>query len=775
MSGQSESGNLSKTWYRKVLKEWEIDRLLTDLEARTQQRYRQNTKKDLLLGLLCGYSLKKIGKDLHKDNASVRTGLSNIYRDIETLTGESDKRVKASNLVYILEKHGYRRGVTASPTPNRSIPHNLPAPTYTEFIGREADMKTLLERLSPEHGAHMITVHGIGGVGKTALVLAAAYLCLKSSCENHGVAPRFDAIIFTSAKQQELVPDGILQRQQGQRNLREIFREIANALGDPTIIQSPPNDQFERVRQILSRQRSLMIVDNMETIEDRNQVIEFLYNLPICVKVVITTRERIALLPISLRNLPLDDGLQLIQQQAGEKGITINDEESKLLYDRTGGIPLAIVYALGQVSSGYPLNSVLERLTSATGDVARFCFEQTVQGIKGQPPHKLLMSLAIFPDSPILAAVAEVAGLTASPDSVNVGLARLQQLSLVNLNPETKRYEMLSLTREYALAELAGYPDFEREARRRWVTWYLDFARSYAGEDWEKWIHYNKIEQEEGNLRAVLYWCKDQDHYAQVRDLWLLLNHYANLYAYWDDRLDWLQWLVEQTERRGEWSSLVKIIIRKTWLLIRECSDRSLKQADEMLRRAWVLRDCADLDLCVQADLAENIARLRIRQKNYTDARKWLDIEQSLVIEANLEEQKHIRHYIPVHYHRAVILYREGNYSEAKTLFQEVMQSAEKIHWHRVINSAQNWLADIAIEQSDRDRAQQLLIKGLTVAQRSKNKRRLARYQRSLARWERMWGSTAEAYKLANKAMDSFKHLGMTQDAEEMQFLLNSP
>ncbi len=68
---------------------------------------------------------------------------------------------------------------------------------------------------------------------------------------------------------------------------------------------------------------------------------------------------------------------------------------------RTGGIPLGIVYSLGQLSGGYSLNSVLNRLTSATGD--RFGFtEQSVQGIKGQP-HKLLMSLAIFPDSAILA------------------------------------------------------------------------------------------------------------------------------------------------------------------------------------------------------------------------------------------------------------------------------------------------------------------------------------------------------------------------------------
>ncbi|WP_242045366.1 tetratricopeptide repeat protein [Anabaena catenula] len=764
---------MSKTWYRKVLKDWDVDRLLTDLEAKIQERYRQNTKKDLLLGLLCGYSLTKLCKDLHKGNAAVRTVLSNIYRDIETLTGEPNNTVKSSNLVYVLERHGYRRGSVISALKIRSIPQNLPSPTYTEFIGREADMKKLLERLSPDHGAHMITVHGIGGVGKTALVLEAAYLCLKASRENLVGLTKFDAIIFTSAKQQELIPDSILRRQQGQRNLRDIFREIAHALGDPTIIQSPPNDQFDRVRQSLSKQRTLLIVDNMETIEDRDQVIEFLYNLPICVKVVITTRERIALLPISLRNLPPDDGLQLIQQQAEEKGIVLNKEESELLYNRTGGIPLAIVYAIGQVSSGYSLNSVLEKLTSATGDVARFCFEQSVQGMKEQPPHKLLMALAIFPDSPIQTALVEVAGLTAAPVSVNDGLARLQQLSLVNLNPDKKRYEMLSLTREYALAELAAYPDFEKEARQRWVKWYLDFAHSYAGEDWEKWIHYNKLEQEEGNLRAVLYWCKDQDHYQEVRDLWLLLNHYANLYAYWDDRLDWLKWLIEQSERRGEWSSLVKIMIRKTWLLIRECSPQSLKDANEMLQRVWVLRE--HTDLCVQADLAENIVRLRIRQNDYTDARVWLDIEQQLVNQANLEEQKHIRHYIPILYHRAVIFYREHKYTEAKTLFQEVMHSAEKIAWYRVINSAQNWLADIAIEQGDRDGAQQLLIKGLTVAQSSKNKRRLARYQRSLARWEKKWGSLDKARQLSTKAMDSFKHLGMIQDAQEMQFLLDSP
>jgi alkylated DNA nucleotide flippase Atl1 len=766
MASQPEPWNIQKSWERKIIREWEIDRLLMNLEIITQQRYRDNTRKDLLLGLLCGYGLKKISNDLVRDYAVVRGAVSSIYRDIEALTGEANKSVRSGNLAYILEKYGYRQNSSPGNSIISPILNNLPAPTYREFVGRDAEMKLLLERLAPNHAAHIITLDGIGGVGKTALVLQAAYLCLNGN----GDAPRFNAIIFTSAKQQELI-HSILRRQQGQRNLRDIFREIAYTLDELGILQSPPDDQFSMVRQVLSRQRTLLIVDNMETIEDTEKVISFLYDLPTHVKIILTTRERIALLPISLKHLSPNDGLQLIQQQAIEKGLNFSEENSKLLYQRTGGIPLAIVYAIAQVSDGYPLQFVLERLALATGDMARFCFEQSVQTMKQKPPHKLLMSLAIFPEPPIPSSVGEIAGLTTSPDLINDGLARLQKLSLVNLNQETGRYEMLSLTREYALAELAAYPEFEREARQRWVQWYLDFARSYAGEDWEQWVDYDKLKEEEGNLRNVLYWCKDQNRYEAVRDLWLLLSHYANLYAYWDDRLDWLQWLIEQSERRGEWSYFVRFMIRKSWLLIRLCSQESLNEAEEILRRVWILRQHVSDQ--IQADLAESMARLKIKQEDIREASDWLKIEEELVISSHLEPRKHIRYIIPVLYHQAEILYLQGDYQNAQIFFEQVMESAEEISWHRVINSAQNWLADIAIDLDGRDKAEQLLIKGLTVAETSKNQRRLARYQRSLARWEKKWGNPEKARDFANQAINSFRLLGMTRDVETVKKLLD--
>ena len=748
----------------EALPDWDIDRLLTDLEARTHKRYRHNNRHAYLCALLQGRSPQQIGQQLHRNFNAVRVDLSNLYRDLETLTGEPDNTVRASNLVHLLERHGYRNSRPS--VPKQQILYNLPAPTYSKFIGRKTEMDLLLQRISPDHATHIITVDGIGGVGKTAIVLETAYRCLKASLEQRSDLPTFDAIIFTSAKQQYLFPQGIVPKPQAQRNLHDILREIANTLD----IQFPIEEQLNCVRQNLSRRRVLLIVDNMETMEDAAtaQVLPFLYDLPRNVKIVITSRERLGVMPISLPCLSKSESLRLIQQQAEEKRIAFNKHEAQLLYGRTGGVPIAIVYAIGQIASGSCLELVLERLSSNYGDVAQFCFRESVQKIYDRPAHALLMTLAIFPEPPGRDAIAAVAGLTNESIATQEGLAKLQQLSLVS--QKDGRYGMLALTREFAIAELKAHPTFEQEARERWVTWYKDFAKRYGGEDWERWLQFDKLKAEEDNLLAVLYWCKDQERYQDVRDLLLLLNHYANLYGYWDDHLDWLQWLVEAAERRGDWATFVQIMIHKIWLLIRRRSEFDLEEADRLLRQAWLLREY--VNYCVRADLVENLVRLRIRQKRFKDARHWLDRQEKYVIHADLIEHRHIRYFIPVRYHQAEVYFWEENHVDAKRIFQEVLESAERIGWNRVINSAQNWLADIAINQGDLQTAEQLIATGLPVAEKNKNKRRLARYQRSYAVLERKRGNLEKAQEFAIKARDGFNRYGMFQDAKEMQTLV---
>jgi hypothetical protein len=296
------------------------------------------------------------------------------------------------------------------------IPCNLPSRDYTDLIGRHAEVARLLELLSPQHAAPLITVDGIGGVGKTALVLDVAYRCWKVSTgeEVHASAPSFNAITFVSAKQQYLTPDGILTGKDAKRTLRDIIREIASTLNRPEITQAVPEDQPERVYKALAQQTTLLIVDNLETMEDKQEIMSFLYDLPASVKIIITSRERMLLFsPIRLEQLPLEAALNLIEKETREKDADIDSQQALELYRHIGGIPAALVYAVGQIASGYSLETVLEKVPQAGSDVARFCFESSLELLRGLPAHRLLMTIAMFPKPPRRAAIADTANLRA--------------------------------------------------------------------------------------------------------------------------------------------------------------------------------------------------------------------------------------------------------------------------------------------------------------------------------------------------------------------------
>jgi transcriptional regulator with XRE-family HTH domain len=668
------------------------------------------------------------------------------------------------------------------------VPHNLPPRDYPAFVGRQEELRRLLELLSRNHTTHWITVDGIGGVGKTTLVLEAAYRCLYASTGEvpDRKVPTFDAIVFVSAKHQLLTPFGILARSQAQRTLAEIFRGIADALKQHDITRAIPENQPELVRQAVARQRTLLIVDNLETIENKQEILGFLYDLP-AAKVVLTTRERAMYAPIRLNELSMDDSLTLISQEAEDKQVSLTDDEALALYQKVKGIPAALVFSIGQRADGHSVATILERLTQSTGDLARFTFEESVTPLRGNPAHHLFLARAFFPTSPTGKALARVSGLSADPIAVDEGLAQLQRLSLVE--QREGRYHMLHLTREYALAELASYPEFERQARQRWVDWYLEFSQEHGGRDWKEWhIEYDQLEEEWENILAVLDWCAANGDYATIRTFWgdefLLeqeehLLEFANIYGYWDDRLMWLDWLTQEAERRGDWPTVVSMICNMGWSLAWMGRPESLDEAHKLLKRAWDLRDYVKIAL--QLDLARNIAVVHIRSKEYFEADRWLNLSEDLLSKATLEKKEYLRLWLQLPYYRGIALYErsqnEGgdlnrNYQQAEKLFRQMLIAAEEIAWQRAAIYAQNWLADIAIKRGRLSEAESLLQTGLPVAVRNKDKRRIAHFKRSWAYLEQARGDLNEACRWVDDAHEEFKRLGMQQEVDEMRNLL---
>ena len=260
----------------------------------------------------------------------------------------------------------------------------------------------------------------------------------------------FDAIIWTSAKRNQLTADGILTRKQTLKNLDDIYLAIAVALDREDISRSNIANQRSIVNKALTRQRTLLIVDNLETVDDE-EVIMFLRNLPVPTKAIVTTRHRIDVsYPIRLEGMPWNDAIDLINDECRKKEIILSAKDSENLFIRTGGVPLALVWCIGQLGLGYPIDFMLTKLAEPINDIVLFCFEEAVALIKGKPAYKLLLALSLAePD-----ANREFLGFVADLPTLDrdEGLVTLEKLSL--LNKTRDRFSLLPLTKDWASNEL---------------------------------------------------------------------------------------------------------------------------------------------------------------------------------------------------------------------------------------------------------------------------------------------------------------------------------
>ena len=129
-------------------------------------------------------------------------------------------------------------GVTASNKEREksSILANLPRRPY--FVGREAELKAVLQSLQPNSRTFIIGIEGIGGVGKSALAIEVSHRCLETDL--------FESVIWISAKESILTLHGIEPIIPEAKSLSDILIAIGTSLGNPTIGNLSIQDQIRR-------------------------------------------------------------------------------------------------------------------------------------------------------------------------------------------------------------------------------------------------------------------------------------------------------------------------------------------------------------------------------------------------------------------------------------------------------------------------------------------------------------------------------------------------
>lgn len=664
--------------------------------------------------------------------------------------------------------------------PNAHKHHNLPTRDYGTFIGRERPLQQLLTFLSADHPTARISVTGIGGIGKTALILEAAHRCRTSDSQSlpgHEQLLAFDALIFASTKTQHFTPHGILPSYRHSRTLQDLFRVIAQTLKCPNVLAGDFEHQLENIYDLLSRQRTLLMIDNLEALHPENQqaVLSFLYELPAVVKVIVTSRIHLPMdevIPLTGMNEP--ESLQFIQHQAQLKAVSLGAADRQSLYQHTCGTPAAIVYAMGQLAVGYRVPQVLPKLTLKTGDYCAYYLEGTVKSLQDQSAYALLMALSLFPASASREALIYIAQL--SEAEAIESFVNLEQRSLITC--QAGRYSMLPLTRDYVLANrqthgLAGNP----EDKERWLTWYKQWLRPYCHENWRAWHDYSLVDFEWDALQALVEWCIAAERYEDFGALWSGLKGYTHLRGYWNERLSWLEWWLQAAQKKGDRTTLMQALRDLGWTLTMMGQPQQLEMAKLYFSRAWESSQRGPLAL--QLDLAIEHVVLFLFQRSLAQVEPWLKTAETLL--ARLQQEvtalddtvDYDRQQMRLTYYAAQFRYWQGEYAVAKSLYQDILRQAQRQPQTTKQQQAEvyslNWLVDIALQENNLKEADRLLQQSWPVIQDRQDMRSQAFHQRSKAQLEKLRGNLAGAQHWSERAKTCFETLCMQPQVQEMQ------
>lgn len=252
-----------------------------------------------------------------------------------------------------------------------TIENNLPIPEFSDtgFVGRQSDRENLFALLhSPNN---LITVTGEGGVGKTSLTLK----CLEDLVKETQL---YDLVHWTSLKTTHLTTAGIRTVFGAMTNESQLLSSISNSFGSGSEA-GDKTELFDRVHEILSTIRVLLVIDNLETI-DRSSLRPLFINIPNGSKIVITSRIGIGEFEVRypLEPMKAPDAVALFRRIANllnARDIAARtDNELATICGKLYFNPLAIRWFVQSYSEGRSVRSLLDGRRNLA-EVLEFCFQ----------------------------------------------------------------------------------------------------------------------------------------------------------------------------------------------------------------------------------------------------------------------------------------------------------------------------------------------------------------------------------------------------------------
>src|SRR5512139_599175 len=448
----------------------------------------------------------------------------------------------ADDLALLLTEQ-FETGAEAPEAEAALHPRPLPLPP-TELVGRERDLEAVRELIQRED-VRLLTLSGLGGIGKTRLALAAAGELRDQFADGVAFAD------ISSVASPELVP-----------------RAVAAALG---ISQEGTRPLAELLPERLAAAEVLLVLDGFEhLIKAAPFVSELLASCP-ALKVMVTSRALLHLrgeheFPVMPLETPAEPvtadaamgvaAVRLFVERAEQSVPGFSLDETNVdavneLCARLDGVPLAIELAAAHVRVLPPaalLERIGDRLELLTGPADLPERQRTLRAtidwsydLLDQRERAVFAGLSVFVAGFTLdGAEALFRGESTSEAEGGVAVEEADVLDLVsalvekslvyprNLPNAEPRFRMIETVREYAEDRLeeSGDPD---ETRRRMAQYFAALgeraAPALTSAEHGLWL--TRIDPEVDNIRAAISWAADRGEFD------LCLTVMVQLWTYW--------------------------------------------------------------------------------------------------------------------------------------------------------------------------------------------------------------------------------------------------
>jgi len=643
--------------------------------------------------------------------------------------------------------------------PVRDIPNNLPFQA-TSFVGRETELDEVKAYLDK---VRLVTLLGMGGLGKTRLCLQAAA----------GVMHRFpDGVWFL-----DLSP------------LREDAHVAAEAAQVMGVKAEPDRTLVQAICAHLKSRRALIVLDNCEhLVKPSAELAQAILRAAPNVRILATSREALHVpgeqsyplhpLPLPAREAGSEQLMQspavqlFVERARQQKPLFAFDAASAKavaeLVARLEGIPLALELAAARVRSlsVADINARLkDRYKILTGG-ARVLQErqQTLRALVDwsydlltPPEQTLLARLGVFVGGFDLEAAEQACGVEPlNQEDILDLLGSLVEKSLVLLDEqsESARYRMLETIRDYAREKLEQAGGLA-EAAARHCEHYFALAKAaregMQGQDQAEWIR--RLESEIDNLRAAIGLALEgsADPFIAVK-MAVALQQFWILRGYATEGRKLMRAAlavpsIASSERAHAWALYVGGGLAE--------SQGDYGEARDMLERCLVLRR----SLATPFDTAAALSTLSLVRLRTGDAVAAEEGEREAL--RILQEIGHRRGELIALVHLGQVADYNGDFRGARQYFEQALSIARETKDQEAEGECELRLGQLAFTNGDSAGAELWLKRSLTLCREAADQRGEANALRWLGKLELRTGALDSARLRLTEALGAYRRFEM--------------